>query len=258
MNHPDDANWHRDPAGSGGIPVPERSEARVFPLAALWVALAGLIGGLFIAVLLTLPIVLLWEDADAVAGAAAMLGLYVGFAAAGWVASIQWGTGRPLADLGVRFRRADLGWGPVAALGALTVTVALALAFSLVPDLEGTNTEFVERQASTGAGVVMVLLATTIGAPIFEEIFFRGLVLRALRSRMSAPPAVTLQALLFGLVHVQAGQGLGTISVVAATAAIGAVLGVAATVSGRLGPGMIGHALFNGVVVTSVLLGPGT
>jgi hypothetical protein len=94
-----------------------------------------------------------------------------------------------------------------------------------------------------------------IGAPLFEEVFFRGLVLRALRSRLRVVPAVALQSLFFGLVHVQPTQGVGTLSVIVATGAIGAVFGVAAVRARRLGAGIIGHALFNGIVVVPLLLG---
>jgi membrane protease YdiL (CAAX protease family) len=240
---------------TGDSDLPEPEPALVFPLGALWLAAAGLLGGLVTATFLTLPLFLLASDAEVLAGALAMFGLYVGFGASAWVASKQWGTGRPLADLGVAFRRGDLGWGPLAAVGALATSILVAVAVSPLPELEGSNTEFVTRHAATPLGIVLVLAATIVGAPVFEEVFFRGLVLRALRSRMRAAPAVATQALLFGVVHVQPGQGLGSISVIAATGGIGAVFGLAATLSGRLGPGMVGHALFNGLVVIPLLLG---
>lgn len=265
--------WYRDPWGqqtlrwwdgqawtghtSDGVASTEADTEgdRVFPLAALWLALAGLLGGLVVATFLTLPVVLLREDAEVLAGALAMIGLYAGFGGSAWLASKQWGTGRPFADLGVRFVRSDIGWGLVAALAALAASVVVAIAVSPLPELEGSNTEFVTRHAATPLGMALVLLATMVGAPLFEEVFFRGLVLRALRSRLAVAPAVAVQALFFGLVHVQPAQGLGTISVIVATGAIGAVFGLTAVLSRRLGPGMIGHALFNGIVVVPLLLG---
>ncbi len=227
----------------------------MFPLGALWLALAGLVGGLVVATFLTLPVVLLRQEAEVLAGALAMMGLYVGFAGSAWAASKQWGTGRPLQDLGIRFTRADLGWGPLAGFGALVASIAIAIAVSPFPELEGTNTEFVTRHAESPLGVVLVVGATMVGAPIFEEIFFRGLVLRSLRSRLHVVPAVAVQSLFFGLVHVQPTQGVGTLSVIVATGAIGAVFAVAAVRARRLGPAIIGHAVFNGVVVVPLLLG---
>src|SRR5687767_9089141 len=64
-------------------------------------------------------------------------------------------------------------------------------------------TDFTNEVLVTGAPfeVAPSLLATVIGAPVIEEILFRGVVYGSLRGRMPALPAALLSALLFALSH---------------------------------------------------------
>ena len=94
-----------------------------------------------------------------------------------------------------------------------------------------------------------------MGAPVFEELFFRGLVRTALATRLGPIGAVFAQAGLFGLAHLNVTSGLGNIEVVAVIGAFGVVLGMAAHLTGRLAPGMIGHGLYNLLVTVSILTG---
>jgi membrane protease YdiL (CAAX protease family) len=101
-------------------------------------------------------------------------------------------------------------------------------------------------------GAVVVGFSTMIGAPIVEELFFRGLLQQALaRFRMGA---VILQGLIFGVVHVTPGEGLGNVGIVGGLSAFGIVLGVAVRRTGRLGTAIVGHALFNAMAVIPILL----
>ena len=98
-------------------------------------------------------------------------------------------------------------------------------------------------EPASPCSVVMVLCA-----PLFEELLFRGVILRALRSRLAAAPAVALQGLLFGAFHVNPRWGLGNIGLVIVVAGMGIAFGVLAERTGRLGAGMLAHAVHNGVV----------
>jgi membrane protease YdiL (CAAX protease family) len=100
-------------------------------------------------------------------------------------------------------------------------------------------------------GAVVAIIV--IGAPICEEIFFRGLVLRsvALRAarwprplRASVPIAVS--ALLFAIAHFEPLQFLGLL-------AFGVVLAIAAWRTGRLGTSIVAHAAFNLTAVVALL-----
>jgi len=107
----------------------------------------------------------------------------------------------------------------------------------------------VHRDTAAAHGVLSVsvlLLFLAVGAPIVEELYFRGLLLRALLGRARPAVAVVVSALLFGLAHFEATQFAGL-------AAFGIVLGTLAWRTGRLTPGIGAHAAFNAVAVLSVV-----
>ncbi len=105
-------------------------------------------------------------------------------------------------------------------------------------------------QADTGAihtvpALCVALAVLAVGAPIVEELFFRGVLLRSLLGRMATPLAILATALLFALAHFEAVQFAGL-------AAFGVVLGVLAWRTGRLAPGIAAHAAFNASAVISL------
>jgi membrane protease YdiL (CAAX protease family) len=97
-------------------------------------------------------------------------------------------------------------------------------------------------------------VVAVIGAPLVEELFFRGLLQRAFYPVLGGVGAVSAQALLFGVSHLNPALGSANFTVIAATAAAGVVFGLAAR-RRRLPTAMVGHAVFNGVVVLVVLAG---
>lgn len=113
---------------------------------------------------------------------------------------------------------------------------------------------------ATGWRVAIVMLAVGVGAPLVEEIFFRGLVLRSLqtvrfeRFRTAAAgwlPALT-SGILFAAAHVQGVQFFGL-------ALTGVVLAWIRIREGRLAPSVVTHAGFNLIaLVTAYFLSAGT
>ena len=185
--------------------------------------------------------------------AATFVGQWIGWIGAALLASRLAGTGSFRDDLGWRFDRSDLALGVVVAvIGLVAAVVVQALLSAVSEDYVGSNTGFVEEQAETVAGAVTIGLSTMIGAPIVEELFFRGLLQRALGRLRNA--AVVVQALIFGLVHTTPGEGLGNVGIVLGLATFGSVLGLAVRRWGRLGPAIVGHALFNSAAVLPLLL----
>ena len=85
-----------------------------------------------------------------------------------------------------------------------------------------------------------------VGAPVIEELFFRGLLLRALKARIGSVGAVIASGVLFGLAHFEPLQ-------LPVLALFGVVLGMVALRTGRLGPGICAHAAFNSLAVYSLL-----
>lgn len=142
----------------------------------------------------------------------------------------------------------------------LGIAVGVASQYLLVPALELPLLPFVPHlfhrlghPAQTIVGqvhgplLVVLGLLVCVGAPVFEELMFRGLLLRSLAGRLGPlgprlgpTAAVVLTGIVFGLVHFEALQLI-------ALAGFGMVLCVLAWRTGRLGPGIIAHASFNAV-----------
>ena len=94
-----------------------------------------------------------------------------------------------------------------------------------------------------------------VAAPIIEELVFRGLVLRGFLSRMGPTSAILLQGVLFGVAHVDPVRGVGNVGLALVLSGVGIAFGTSAYLTRRLGPTVIAHAIFNGVVLAIVLSG---
>lgn len=178
---------------------------------------------------------------------ASLVGLWLGLAGAPVLAARRKGSG-VVKDFAVRFERRDVPLGLAAGIASQLVLVPLLyLPFRyLAPDFYdrvGEGSEDVLDSASQG-GRLLLFLLLVVGAPVVEELFFRGLLLGALRRRFPAAPAVAVGAVVFGLAHYDVAALLGL-------AAFGVVLGVLVVRTGRLGPAVLAHAAFNAVTVVS-------
>lgn len=191
------------------------------------------------------------EDGPALLGAS-FIGLWLPLVGVCVLASASFGTRSVRRDLGFRFERSDLQWGVAVGVAGLVAASGVQWALSAVPELVGTNTNFIDDQSATIPGAVVVVLSTMVGAPLVEELFFRGLLQRAM-ARLGLAAAF-LQALVFGLIHVTPSEGLGNVGIVAGVGAFGLVLGLAARHFRRLGPTIVGHAVFNAAAVVPLLL----
>jgi membrane protease YdiL (CAAX protease family) len=208
------------------------------------IVLAGILGSL--AILVTGD-----EDGPALL-AAGFVGLWIPLVGASLLASKAFGTGSPRRDLGLRIEPADLGLGVLVGIAGLLAASGVQLLLSPFPDLVGSNTNFIDDQATTTIGTVIVVLSTLVGAPLVEELFFRGLLLHSM-ARLGLA-AVVLQALVFGLIHVTPEEGLGNIGIMLGVGAFGLVLGLAVRRFGRLGPSIVAHIVFNAAAVVPLLV----
>ena len=98
-----------------------------------------------------------------------------------------------------------------------------------------------------GVGVVLLVVLVVLFAPVIEELFFRGLVLRSIQARYNDGLALLGSAVLFGLAHFQLLQ-------LPALIMFGLIAGYCAQRTGRLGMSMFAHAGFNAVTVLVLLL----
>ena len=161
----------------------------------------------------------------------------------------------PAADWGWRAVWADLGIGAgvgvAMVIGAGLVSFALGMAVSLEDQGEASNTEFLQDAANT-PWIVPMILMVVIGAPISEELFFRGLVLRTVQKRFGLAIGVAASSVLFTAVHFQGGTWQGAVVLLGSLSVVGTCLGVLAAKTGRLGPSIAAHMTFNliGVALT--------
>ena len=184
---------------------------------------------------------------------------WVGLSLACLLAVHRHGSGS-LRDLGlVGLRRADIGTGVVASIVARVAGAAAAAGLILVlPDESyGESTSLLDQGRPSVWAAIVVGLFVVVGAPFFEELFFRGLVQTVLVRRIGAPGALVVQAVAFGAVHYQIGMAVADVAITVSVISIaGFTLGVVRWHSERLGPGMVAHAAFNlvAVVVTFLVL----
>ncbi len=85
---------------------------------------------------------------------------------------------------------------------------------------------------------VLGIIAVLILAPIFEEILFRGIILSEIRENLRAVPAVIIQAVTFGVYHMNMFQGIYT-------AILGLILGYACVRTMTILGSIIAHITFN-------------
>ncbi len=183
--------------------------------------------------------------------AVAQLGLWAGLGGVPLVVARLKGNG-VVADFGFRAKVVD----PLIGLG-----VGVGTQFILVPalyipifwlfdvtssDLEEPARGLTDR-ATDPLGVVLLVLIVGIGAPIIEELFYRGLLLRALERRFGEVWAIAGSAILFGASHFQLLQ-------LPALTLLGALLAVLVFRTGRFGPAIAPHMVFNLLTVPFLAL----
>ena len=211
--------------------------------------IVGWAGGLALALLLTSA----WhtvtgKDELGLAGqAAGQIGLWTGMVGAAVVASHKKGAGRLSEDFGFRGRWSDLGLGLLVAL-AVQILVLPAIAFLLrpllgEPEVSGPVQDLLDK--SQGLAFLGLVLSVAVGAPLVEELFFRGLLLRSLQRRVPDWAAVALSAAAFGLAHGSALPVEAVALVILSLTVFGAILAILAIRTGRLGPSIVAHAVFN-------------
>jgi hypothetical protein len=181
------------------------------------------------------------------------MGLWTGMLGTVIFVSRRYGSASLRRDFGLEIRGTDVLWGLAAVAAALIVSEIVVIAFAGTK-FAGSNDQIISQQKGHEAGLVILTLIVELGAPFFEELFFRGFLRTALQERFGAGGAVWLQAVFFGFAHVgESKTAAGNVTVVLALFLVGVVLGYTAKLTRRLGAGMLAHCLFNLVAVASVL-----
>ena len=111
-----------------------------------------------------------------------LCGLWGGFFGAAVLASRLRGTKRLIGDFGIRFRWIDVLGIPIGIGGQLLVALIYVPIAPHVHDFHQRFAAPAQRLTggSHGVGYALIAVATVAGAPFFEELFFRGVLLLSL------------------------------------------------------------------------------
>jgi membrane protease YdiL (CAAX protease family) len=173
------------------------------------------------------------------------------FVAALGVLSRREGSGRFADDYGLAFRPIDLIGLPLGALTQIALVPALYWPLQQVWP-ETFRTEVLEERAqdladrADGATAVLLVVVVVVGAPVVEELVYRGLLQRSLANVLTPLPALGFAALWFGVIHLQWVELPGLFLA-------GLVFGACVVATGRIGMSILTHAAFNAVGIGVVL-----
>ena len=181
---------------------------------------------------------------------AGLVGLWLGFVGLPVFLARRKGSGSLALDYGASVEGNDVGIGIAAGLASQLILMPLLYIplRELLPDTfadPGDNAEELFDMAR-GAGRAVMVLTLVVGAPVVEELFFRGLLQRSLVRRLGPAAGIGVGAVVFGLTHYDPAALPGLV-------AFGVVLGLLAHRYGRLGPSMVAHVAFNAATVAILL-----
>lgn len=151
-------------------------------------------------------------------------------------------------DWRLRFKPIDVAIGiVVGGVGVVLATLAATGVEALI-DLENPeeaqNTDILTNAEGT-PWLWAILVIVIVGAPISEELLFRGLVLRAFENRWGPTAAIVCSTIAFTLVHFTGAGFEATIVLFTSIGLIGAILGIVTWRTDRLAPAIIAHIVFN-------------
>lgn len=181
---------------------------------------------------------------------------------AGWVVFVvgvaitshRAGSGDVRRDFGIRFAPFDLVGIPIGAVSQLALVPAVYAPLRAIwPEtfddeaLSETAKDLVDRaEASSDLTLLLLGVVVILGAPVVEEIVYRGLLQRPLLGRFDGPLVVIVVAAVFALIHFRPVEYPGLF-------AAGLVFGVCAWRTGRLGMAIGAHVGFNAVGIALAL-----
>jgi membrane protease YdiL (CAAX protease family) len=181
-------------------------------------------------------------------------------ATAGWVPLIvvvvllgrKYGTGDLARDFGLEFRWRDLLGVPLGVLTQLAVLPALYWPLRAAWPAAFSQHKIEQRARdltdhATGAGRVLLALVVVLGAPLVEELVYRGLLQGAFTRKWNQWAGVVMVAVWFAIVHFQPVETPGLFLV-------GLILGVCALCTRRLGMSVFAHMAFNATGLLVVAL----
>ena len=134
-------------------------------------------------------------------------------------------------------------------VGIIIVSAASSLLFN-GGRVVASNSRLIFVGHPGGIGVLLLaLLVTAVAAPICEEVFFRGMLFRLLRTRVPLWAAVLLSAIAFGLAHASPAV---SVALLPTFMYMGTVLAVVYVKAGWLTNTILLHGLSNAIATVLV------
>jgi membrane protease YdiL (CAAX protease family) len=166
--------------------------------------------------------------------------------------SRRYGSGDVVSDYRIAFTLRDW-WGiPIGIASQFVLVTAVTYPLTkLFPD--EFSVEEVEKRArdladsATGGWVVVLFLVVVVGAPIVEEIVYRGFLQQGLERSVNPKIALVVTAVVFAAIHLQPIEFPGLF-------AFALVLGVTYQKTQRLGLPIITHMVFNASGLFAVMV----
>jgi len=212
----------------------------------VWAAIAAVVLGLGVASVLLLI--------EAPTGVLVLLGAVAPWLAlGGWPLIVTaWRGNGPRIDLGLRLTWSDAGWGALAGVAGLFLAgIAAVITQLFVPDVTSAAAE-AATQLEESAGrlsLTIFALVVMVGAPMVEELFFRGLFFGALRKRgVGAVLTIVITAVVFAGFHFEPTRFFVLLPT-------GILLGWVRWKTGSTGAAMVGHGLVNAPGALLLLFG---
>lgn len=169
--------------------------------------------------------------------------LWIPFVVALMVVSRRWGQGRFVNDYKVQARWVDLAGLPLGVACQLLLVPAIYWPLQQMWS-EAFSSDEIEQRAqdlwdkANGGWIIVLIIVVALGAPLIEELVYRGLILQALQSRLNDWLALLISAAWFALIHLQPVELPGLF-------AFALVLGICFQRTGRLGMAIFAHIGFN-------------
>ena len=136
------------------------------------------------------------------------------------------------------------GW-----LTIIPFVLLVSLIMNLIVDSQNGSNPLLEivLNNSNYVSFTLLFLTTTVLAPLFEEIIFRGVLLPILSRDLGIVIGITISAFIFALAHL-------SISEIPPLFILGIGLGIVRLTSGRLFSSVIMHSLWNGLTFLNLFL----
>lgn len=145
---------------------------------------------------------------------------------------------------------AGLGLWVVAVFG---VSLPMVFVLKLLTGREPVTPDQIPQEP-VGAGVVLMAIPILIGAPVAEELLFRGAIFRGMRSRWGFLVSAAVSGVLFGLVHYDTGPFVDTLLLIVPLSVVGFGLAWIYERRANLLAPIAAHAAFNCVGYTITLV----